>query len=128
MSESSDDRSQGGEGREERTSFTCPRCGGTLQWDGEREKFSCEFAHHDFDASTLVEEHHAAVDRAVNSALRLLAEHERMLRAIADARSARGESDAALRLRRSAEAVRRDAEVLEAAIQRMATIPRSSAD
>lgn len=128
MSESSDGGPGAGEGPEERTSFTCPRCGGVLEWDAEREKFSCEFTHHDLDTATLVENHHASLDRSVNTALRLLAEHERMLRAIADARSDRGETDAALRLRRSAEAVKRDAEALDAAIQRMATIPRSSAD
>lgn len=107
----------------EPTSFTCPTCGGVLRWDESGQKLGCASTGHEFSIEALPAAHAAALDRAVGMALRLLDEHATMLGAVADARAARGEDDAASELRERADAVRADSDLLWDALQR-----RSGAD
>lgn len=96
----------------ERGPFTCPACGGVLDWEASGEKFGCEVAGHEFAPGELAELQRAAVERALGTALRLVDEHVVMLRAVAEARAERGEHEAAAELAEKAQHVKADGDVL----------------
>jgi two-component system chemotaxis response regulator CheB len=64
--------------------LTCPECGGALdeRENGDARTYVCHVGHA-FAAESMVDEHGAAVERAIWSAVRLLAERESLLAKLA---------------------------------------------
>lgn len=105
--------------------LTCPGCGGPLYFSpGERaETFDCLVGHR-WSPESLLEEHSAAVERAMWLAIRSLDERARLTGRLADAARGRGHRMSARQFSQVAEEAKRSADTLRKVASNMtAEIP-----